>query len=278
MRKSEDAKIEEGEIINSSPAITQTEKTSSEVAIGSDATSQQAVIDANIPTTQQPAADAEQSSTEESAIAATTDWGTYKEPTEKTGSEVAIGSDATSQQAVVEVNIPIEKEPTDIQSRTDTLPNLDGTPTYIRIANLSSDTTQEDLIKIFGLHNTPYLQNNVGLTLFFHSKGQYKGYAIVRLPKHARDIIIQFDGKEYNNRQLNIMDITLDSLTTHELRLMSQGSNSSTTSSISGRNKHTGDLRPAPNASSRQVESVSTVNRTDDEFEGSLLEKAGGDK
>ena len=112
------------------------------------------------------------------------------------------------------VNSTINKD-TAIQQKTniDTSPYLDGTPTYIRIVNISSDTNQEDLANLFGLDNTPYLRDNVRIHLFFNSKGQYKGYVILRVPKHVRDLMIKLDGIEFNKRQLHIMDISLNSLT-----------------------------------------------------------------
>ena len=163
---------------------------------------------------------------------------------------------------------------TDIQQETsiDELPITDATPTYMRVANISSDTTTEDLMTLFGFNGTSYLRDNVRFTLFFEGKGKYRGYAIMRVPTHVRNVVIELNGHKFNDRQLHIEDIRLNSLTQHELEVMSKGSTSRSTSPISGRNK----LRPTPNASSRQEESVSTVNGTEDEFEGTLPEKAGG--
>ena len=191
---------------------------------------------------------------------------------------------------------------TAIQQETniDTSPYLDGTPTYIRIVNISSDTTQEDLINLFGLHNTPYLRDNVRITLFFDSKGQYKGYAILRVPKHVRDLMIKLDGTEFKKRKLHIIDINLNSLTTYELRSMSKGltdssSLSSAENSITPYNpkqmsqgkgrqnllkasEHKGELRPASHALSRREGSVSSTNRVADEFGEIDSEEVGGGK
>ena len=293
--------IEEGEIISSADSTP--EKTGSKIAVGSAATSQQPTGDSQKPNdTEMEEGEIIEMDKEENSSPATS---TLQQP----NSDVAIGSVATDQQPITDTVQPstintdnadkllndtaptnkntddppkakpntISKD-TDIQQKTsiDALPKLDGTPTYIRVANISSETTREDLITLFGFDRTSYLRDNVRLTLFFQTKGKFKGYAIIRMPTHVRNDIIQLDGLKFNNRLIHIKDIRLDSLTPHELRSMSQGSTSRSTSPISGRNNHTEDLRPTPNASSRQEESVSTVNGTDGEFEGTLPEKAGG--
>ena len=283
LQKSDDAEIEEGEIINSSPTITQTEKTSSEAAIGSDATSQQAVIDANIPTTQQPAADAEQSSTEESATAATTDWGAYKEPTEKTGSEVAIGSDATSQQAVVDVNIPTtqqlaanddqpstEEEPTDIQSIIS-----DTTETTLRVSNITSNTKKQDIHQLFGLNNTQYLRETVRSKLFFNVPGKYRTYALITGPRHVMTQLLELDGIEYNSRKLSI-EFLDKSTTPYDRVSMRKGLSGLSQSPTSGNIKAKGGIRPVSNAPSGQEESGSSINGIEDELGGTNPEEVGG--
>ena len=268
--------IEEGEIISSADSTS--EKTGSKIAVGSAAISQQPTDDSQKPNDME-MEDGEiiEMDKEENSSPATN---TLQQP----NSDVAIGSVATDQQPITDnvqpftINtdnadkLPNDTAPTnkntddppkakpntinkdtDIQQKTsiDTLPELDSTPTYMRVANISSETTREDLMTLFGLDGTSYLRDNVRLTLFFQSKGKFKGYAIIRVPTHVRNQIIQLDGQKFNNRQIHIKDIRLDSLTEHELKLMSKGSTSHSTSPISGRNNHTEDLRPTPNASSR---------------------------
>ena len=90
--------------------------------------------------------------------------------------------------------------------------------------------------------------------------------------------MIKLNGFEFNSRQLSIKDISYDSITLYERESMHQESAKHGCSPISRNKKHTGDPRPASNASSRQEESVSSTNRVEDEFEGINLERAGGER
>ena len=73
----------------------------------------------------------------------------------------------------------------------DAPPDLDPTPTTLRVANISTDTTKQDLNQLFGLCLTPYLQDNVRLTLHFNCPGKYKAYALIRVPRFVCDRIYQ---------------------------------------------------------------------------------------
>ena len=304
LQKPDETEVEEGEIIDetdegtSSPSvITTLEKTgsvapqqadadantqsptpTSEVAIGSVATTQQAPADANtqptskvamasVVTPQHPAADtnANQSSNKgnksnESNVAADTivDWGTYKEPNDNTDNQ-----DTDAQQKRFDTD-KIRYEPI-----THALPDLDATETTLCISNISSDIKRQDLIQLLGLNTTPYSRKTVRLKLFFNTWGKYKAYALATAPKFVTDRLTDLNGMKFNSRQLSIELANVDkSSTLYDRVAMQRGLRGQSHFPSSGNKKAKGDPRPVSNASSRQEESMPSINRVEDELGG----------
>lgn len=153
-------------------------------------------------------------------------------------------------------------------------PDLDHTQTTICISNISSDTKRETLMQLFGLNTTPYLRKSVRLKMFFNSSGKYKAYALVTAPKFVVDRILPLNGIIFNSRNLS-MEIN-KSTTPYDRAAMQIGSSRQSHFPTSGNKNAKGEPRPVPNAASRQEESVSSINRIEDESGGTNPEGAGG--
>ena len=274
--------IEEGEIISSADSTS--EKTGSKIAVGSAAISQQPTVDSRRPNdTEMEEGEIIEMDKEENSSPATS---TLQQP----NSDVAIGSVATHQQPVADQgnknNEDIATADTaddwralDINNITykpviNAPPDLDHTQTTICISNISSDTKRETLMQLFGLNTTPYLRKSVRLKMFFNSSGKYKAYALVTTPKFVVDRILPLNGIIFNSRNLS-MEIN-KSTTPYDHAAMQRGSSRQSHFPTSGNKNAKGEPRPVPNAASRQEESVSSINRIEDESGGTNPEGAGG--
>ena len=72
------------------------------------------------------------------------------------------------------------------------------------VGNISTDTTTEDVIQLFGLSTTKYLREQTSVQLVFNSKSRYKGYAYLHIPSHIAEEIMKLDGFEFKSRKLSI--------------------------------------------------------------------------
>ena len=111
--------------------------------------------------------------------------------------------------------------------------------------------------------------------MFFNSSGKYKAYALVTAPKFVVDRILPLNGIIFNSRNLS-MEIN-KSTTPYDRAAMQIGSSRQSHFPTSGNKNAKGEPRPVPNAASRQEESVSSINRIEDESGGTNPEGAGGD-
>ena len=110
--------------------------------------------------------------------------------------------------------------------------------------------------------------------MFFNSSGKYKAYALVTAPKFVVDRILPLNGIIFNNRNLSI---EINKTTTpYDRAAMQRGSSRQSHFPTSGNKNAKGEPRPIPNAASRQEESDSSINRIEDEPDGTNPEEAGG--
>ena len=153
---------------------------------------------------------------------------------------------------------------------------MDPTITTVRIANISSDTTKQDIMQLFELCTIAYLQENVRVT-YFNRRGKHKAYALVRAPKFVCDRMCETNGMEFNSRLLFIEILSSNrSITPYDRRGALRGSSKQSHFPTSGNKTATGYSRCAPNACSRQEDSLSSTSRVVDEPEQINPEEAGG--
>ena len=75
------------------------------------------------------------------------------------------------------------------------------------IVNLHSDTTEEDLYKLFGLRSTQYLKQNCLVNMpLINKTGESKGYAFIVIPEKVHQNLLKLDGKDLLGRQLLIKE------------------------------------------------------------------------
>jgi len=75
----------------------------------------------------------------------------------------------------------------------------------IYVGNLGSNVTNDDLIQLFGLGTTPYLQQTCCVDIATDSKtGKSKNFAIVTVPEHVHSELIKLNGIEFYGRQVVI--------------------------------------------------------------------------
>ena len=146
------------------------------LAIGSVASSQQAAADSKGNNKDPPTA-AEHQMTD-----TIVDQSTYKEP------DAAPDNDTVGQN---DRDTDAQQETLDIHkikygAILDASPDMDPTITTVRVANISSDTTKQDIMQLFELCTIAYLQENVRVT-YFNRRGKHKAYALVRAPKFVCD-------------------------------------------------------------------------------------------
>ena len=138
--------------------------------------------------------------------------------------------------------------------------NLDATITSVIVGNISTDTTKQDLLQLFGLHTTTYLRATVRIKLVNPLRHKFKRYALIKGPKFIMTRLLQCNGWEFNNRKLVIESETNKSKIPFGSRDVQRGEIKQGSFRTSGYNEK-GELRPASSASSRQEESFSFTNR-----------------
>jgi len=75
----------------------------------------------------------------------------------------------------------------------------------IYVGNLGSNVTTDDLIQLFGLGTTTYLQRMCSVELATCEKtGKSKNFAFVNVPEHVHDELMKLNGIEFYGRQLVI--------------------------------------------------------------------------
>ena len=73
------------------------------------------------------------------------------------------------------------------------------------IGNLGSNVTTEDLIQLFGLGTTQFLQRTCSVELATCEKtGKSKNFAFVNVPEHVHSELMKLNGIEFYGRQLVI--------------------------------------------------------------------------
>jgi len=75
----------------------------------------------------------------------------------------------------------------------------------IYVGNLGSNVTQDDLVQLFGLGTTDFLQKNCAVNIATDAKtGKSKNFAIVTVPEHVHSELIKLNGIEFYGRQVVI--------------------------------------------------------------------------
>jgi len=75
----------------------------------------------------------------------------------------------------------------------------------IYIGNLGSNVTKDDLVQLFGLGTTTFLQQNCCVDIATDAKtGKSKNFAIVTVPEHVHSELIKLNGIEFYGRQVVI--------------------------------------------------------------------------
>lgn len=75
----------------------------------------------------------------------------------------------------------------------------------IYVGNLGTSVTKEDLVQLFGLGTTPYLQENCSVELATCEKtGKSKNFAFVNVPEHVCVELMKLNGIEYYGKMLVI--------------------------------------------------------------------------
>ena len=251
-----------GSVASSNQAGVESEE-SSKVAIGSVATSHQANADSE--SSEETPTAVKQPLTENII-----DWSTTKDP----DAETVTDADTDAQQETLETDAQPEIHKITYAPIFNAPPGKDPTPTTIRVANISTDTTEGDLNQLFGLRLTQYLRDTVSMTLHFNCSGKYKAFALIRAPRFVCHRLCELNGHMFNSRYLLVEILHANrSNTPYDRRGMLRDSNKQSRSPTSG-NK--GYSRPAPNASSRQEDSVSPTSRVVDETQETNSEEVGG--
>ena len=254
-----------GSVASSNQADVESEE-SSKVAIGSVATSLQANADSE--SSEETPTAVKQPLTEN-----ITDWSTTKDPDAGTVTD----ADTDAQQETLETDAQPDIHKITYAPIFNALPDMDETPTTVRVANISTDTTEGDLNQLLGLRQTKYLRDTVSITLHFNCSGKYRAFALIRAPRFVCHRLCELNGHMFNNRHLLIEILHADrSNTPYDRRGMLRGSSKQSHSPTSGNKVVKGYSRPAPNASSRQEDSVSPTSRVVDETQERNSEEVGG--
>ena len=132
--------------------------------------------------------------------------------------------------------------------------------TKLYIGNITTDTTEEDIIQLFGLNSTAYLRDNSTVQVFYHTNSKFRSYAIVQIFHRYAIELLKLNGLEYKSRKL-IVEIannppkfsTDKSILPYDHRGMQRGKNQQGNLDTSKKNKAKA-VRPAPASSSRQEE------------------------
>lgn len=75
----------------------------------------------------------------------------------------------------------------------------------IYVGNLGSNVSSDELIQLFGLGTTPFLQKNCHVELPCCEKtGKTKNFAIVTVPEHVHSELMKLNGIEFYGRQIVI--------------------------------------------------------------------------
>merc|ERR1712142_622984 len=75
----------------------------------------------------------------------------------------------------------------------------------IYVGNLGSNVTTDDLIQLFGLGTTSYLQRLCSVELACCEKtGKSKNFAFVNVPEHVHNELMKLNGIEFYGRQIVI--------------------------------------------------------------------------
>ena len=111
---------------------------------------------------------------------------------------------------------------------------------------------------------------------YFNRRGKHKAYALVRAPKFVCDRMCETNGMEFNSRLLFIEILSSNrSITPYDRQGVLRGSSKQSHFPTSGNKTATGYSRSAPNACSRQEDSLSSTSRVVDEPEQINPEEAG---
>ena len=130
--------------------------------------------------------------------------------------------------------------------------------TKLYVGNISADTTEEDIMQLFGLNTTTFLRNNTKVQVFHNTNS--KTFAIIQLfYRHAVEII-KLNGLEFKSRNL-VIEIarnppkfdTDTSIIPYNRGDMRRDKNQQNNLDTSKKNKAKA-VRPAPASSSRQEE------------------------
>ena len=71
------------------------------------------------------------------------------------------------------------------------------------IGNLHSDTTEEDLYKLFGLRSAQYLKQNCLVNMpLINKTGKSKGFAFIVTPEKVHQDLLKLDGTDLLGREL----------------------------------------------------------------------------
>merc|ERR1712228_404088 len=75
----------------------------------------------------------------------------------------------------------------------------------IYVGNLGSNVTKDNLVQLFGLGTTPFLQRTCSVELACCEKtGKSKNFAIVTVPEHVHCELMKLNGIEFYGRQVVI--------------------------------------------------------------------------
>ena len=126
------------------------------------------------------------------------------------------------------------------------------------VGNITADTTEEDIMQLFGLNTTTFLRNNTKVQVFHNTNS--KTFTIVQLFYRDAVEIIKLNGVEYKSRKL-VIEITKNppkfdtdtSSLPYNRGDMQRGKNQQNNLDTSKKNKAKA-VRPAPASSSRQEE------------------------
>jgi len=74
----------------------------------------------------------------------------------------------------------------------------------IYVGNLGSNVTKDDLVQLFGLGTTAFLQKHCMVDLATDKAGKSKNFAIVTVPEHVHSELVKLNGIEFYGRQVVI--------------------------------------------------------------------------
>ena len=76
------------------------------------------------------------------------------------------------------------------------------------VGNLSEDINESDLFELFGLHSTNYLRDNCGVQIpLSENTGKKRGFAYIKVPRHASDELLKLHGLGFKGKMLVIENI-----------------------------------------------------------------------